>query len=664
MSTKYPHLFSPIVLGNQLFRNRIFNSPTGLEIDPEQYTKGYYERKAIGGAASVCIGDACPSINGRTRKSQINLWDDTEKQKLTDIAQSITRHGAVASMEILHAGNCSYYSADAYGAQLYGPVDGISPFGHEIKEMPEEMILQIIEEHAKAALYAKMSGYGMVTIHGGHGWLITQFLSHENKRTDKWGGTPEGRARLAIAIIDRIHQVCGPKYPVEIRIVGDEVYEGGYHIEEGITQAQLLSGHADLIHVSTGSHEVNEVFTITHPNMFLADGCNVHYAAEIKKHVKDTPIATVGALSEPELMEEIIASGQADVVEMARGLICDPDMPLKLQTGHDDEVRKCMRCLWCFSHHMFAATINCAINPEIGHEYEHEMINPPKVQKKILVAGGGIAGMEAALTAADRGHSVVLCEKGDRLGGALLCEEKVPFKEKLDQYINLQRRKIEREPNIEVKLNCEVTPETAAQVGADAIICALGAEPIKPAIPGIDGANVFQAEELYVAPEKAGDNVVILGAGLVGMELAIYLSMLGKKCTIVEMAPAPNDGGNCLHGLAISTELKKYGIHISTSTKAVEIKENGVLCEFTGVPAIAGFRFGMPEYPADGTEGTKFYEADTIAYAVGMRPRWAAADAIRDSAPEFYQVGDCVMPKNIWQATTQGHYAARDIGRM
>ncbi|MBQ1516224.1 MAG: 2-enoate reductase, partial [Lachnospiraceae bacterium] len=409
MSTKYPHLFSPIILGNQLFRNRIFNSPTGLEIDPEQYTKGYYERKAIGGSASVCIGDACPSIDGRTRGSQINLWDDTEKQKLTDIAQSITRHGAVASMELIHAGNCAYYSADHDGAQLYGPVDGVSPFGHEIREMPEEMILKVIEEHARAALYAKMSGFGMCTVHGGHGWLITQFLSHENTRKDKWGGTPEGRARLAIAIIDRIHQLCGPRYPVEVRIVGDEVYEGGYHIEEGITQAQLLSGHADLIHVSTGSHEVNEVFTITHPNMFLADGCNVHYAAEIKKHVKDTPIATVGALSEPELLEEIIASGQADVVEMARGLICDPDMPLKLQTGHDDEVRKCMRCLWCFSHHMFAATINCAINPEIGHEYEHEMINPPKVQKKILVAGGGIAGMEAALTAADRGHSVVLC---------------------------------------------------------------------------------------------------------------------------------------------------------------------------------------------------------------------------------------------------------------
>ena len=663
MSTKYPHLFQPIVLGKQLFRNRIFNSPTGLEINPERYTCGYYERKAMGGSASVCIGDACPSINGRTRESQINLWDREDCQKLTDMARSITRHGAVASMEILHAGNCSYYSADAYGAQLYGPVDGVSPFGHDIKEMPEEMILQVIEEHAKAALYAKSCGYGMVTVHGGHGWLITQFLSHENTRKDKWGGSIDNRARLAVAICDRIHEVCGKGYPVEMRIVGDEVYEGGYHIEEGIAQALQLEGHADLIHVSTGSHEVNDVFTITHPNMFLKDGCNVHYAAEIKKHVKTTPIATVGALSEPELLEEIIASGQADVVEMARGLICDPDLPIKLQTGHEDEVRKCMRCLYCFSEHMHSAVINCAINPEIGHEYEHGMDFTPKVQKKVLIVGGGMGGMQAAITAADQGHNVVLCEKNDRLGGALLCEEKVPFKEKLDQYIHLQRRLISRRPNIDVRLNTAVTPELAREIAPDVIIAALGARPVKPNLPGIDLPNVFGAEEIYYHPEKAGQNVVLLGGGLVGLELAIYLSMLGRKCTVVEMAPSLNDGGNNLHGLAISTELKRYDIHVSTSTKALEITDKGVLCEFTGVEPKPGFRFGMPCYYADGKEGTKLYEADTIIYSVGQRPLWEECDALRDCAPEFYQLGDCVMPKNIWQATSTGHYVARDLGR-
>jgi len=660
---KYSHLFEPIVLGKQLFRNRIFNSPTGVQIDPERYSCGYYERKAIGGAASVCVGDACPNEFGRVRPSQINLWNSDESQKLADIAGSITRHGAVASMEILDAGNCAAYSA-MLGAPLYGPVDGISPEGIEIHAMTEEKIYQVIEQHAKAALYAKRLGYGMVTIHGGHGWLITQFMDKSNNRKDQWGGCIENRARLAVAICDRIHQVCGRAFPVEIRIVGDEVYPGGYHIEEGIRQAQLLDGHADLIHVSTGSHEVEEVFTVTHPSMFLADGANVKYAAEIKKYVKNTPIATVGALSEPEQLEEIIASGKADVVELARGLICDPDLPIKLQRGKEDEVRKCMRCLYCFSSHMHSSIIPCAINPEIGHEYEMHEAPIRNVTKKVLIAGGGMAGMEAAITAADNGHQVVLCEKKAELGGALLCEENVPFKEKLGQYIALQRRLISRRENIQVRLNTEVTPELIREAAPDAVICALGARPIKPNIPGIDRENVFGAEEIYYAPEKAGENVVILGGGLVGLELSIMLSGLGKKCTVVEMMPNLNDGGNNLHGLALTGELKKYGVKISPATKAVSIGDDGVVCEYTGAEPAPAFRFGMGIFYPDGKEGTVTFPADTVIYAVGQRPLWDEANALRSIVPEFYQVGDCVAPKNIYEATHNAHYIARDLGRI
>ena len=659
MATKYPHLFQPIVIAKQKFRNRIFNSPTGQPVE----NLDYYERKAVGGAASVCIGDASPSSTRLSRDLQINLWDGGQKRQLTDIAYAITRHGAVASMEILDSGNCSYYSASV-GHPLLGPVDGVSPFGQEIHEMTEEQILAAIEDHAKAALYVKKLGFGMVTVHGGHGWLITQFLDKSNNRKDKWGGTPENRARLAVAIADRIHQVCGRGFPVEMRMVGDEVYEHGYHIEEGISQAKFLDGHVDLIHVSAGSHEVNDVFTVTHPSMFLEDGPNVKYAAEIKKHVTGTPIATVGGLSEPELLEEIIASGKADVVELARGLICDPDLPVKLRTGRDDEVRKCMRCLLCFSNHMQTNRIICAINPEIGHEKDSYFAPCAKMSKKILVAGGGMGGMQAALSAAKDGHKVILCEKRDRLGGALLCEEKVSFKEKLSQYIELQARLISREPNIEVRLNTEVTPAVAEEIKPDVIIAALGARPIVPTfIKGYDLPHVFGAEEIYYNPEKAGDNVVFLGGGLVGLELAIHLSQMGKKCTIIEMMPNLNDGGNNLHGLAISTELRKYGIKVSTATRALEITEKGVIGEFTGAEPKPGMRFGLPCYYPEAKEGTKLFEADTVVYSVGQRPLWEEADALRECAPEYYELGDCVNPKNIWAATHTAHYLVRDIGR-
>ncbi|MCQ2512306.1 MAG: FAD-dependent oxidoreductase [Lachnospiraceae bacterium] len=660
---KYSHLFEPIVLGNQLFRNRIFNSPTGVEIDPERYSCAYYERKAIGGSASVCIGDACPNEFGRVRPSRANLGTHHESHTLANRPHRISRHGAAASMEFLDAGNCATYSA-SLGAPLYGPVDGISPEGIPIHMMTEEQIYASIEQHAKSALYAKRLGYGMVTVHGGHGWLITQFLDPTNNRNDQWGGSIENRARLAIAICDRIHEVCGRGFPVEIRIVGDEVYPGGYHIEEGIKQAQLLDGHADLIHVSTGSHEVKEVFTITHPSMFLADGANVKYAAEIKKYVKNTPIATVGALSEPDQLEEIIASGQADVVELARGLICDPDLPIKLQRGKEDEVRKCMRCLFCFSEHMHSAIIPCAINPEMGHEYEMHDAPICNVKKKVLIAGGGMAGMQAAITAADNNHEVILCEKKSELGGALLCEENVPFKEKLGQYIALQKRFISRRNNIEVHLNTEVTPELIKEVSPDAVICALGARPVKPNIPGIDRDNVFSAEEIYYDPDKAGENIVILGGGLVGLELSIMLSGLGKECTVVEMMPNLNDGGNNLHGVALSCELKKCGVKVSPATKAVAINEDGVLCEYTGAKPAPESKFGMDNFYPDGTEGNVTFAADTVIYAVGQKPLREEANALRGIVPEFHQVGDCVVAKNIYEATHNAHYIAKDLGRM
>ena len=652
------------MIGGQLFRNRIFNAPTGLAIEPERYSVGYYERKAIGGAAMVCIGDGCPNIAGRARSSQIDLWDTTYRQSLADMAQSITRHGAVASMELLDAGTQANYSR-SLGYELYGPVEGVTAGGAPIRMMSEEKIMEVIEQHAKAAKYCQECGFNMVTIHGGHGWLITQFLSKENNRKDKWGGSIENRARLANAIIDRIHQVCGSRFPVEIRIVGDEVYEGGYDIEFGIDLARQLEGHADLIHVSTGSHEVPEVFTVTHPSMFLADGCNVKYAAEIKKHVKNTPIATVGALSDPDQLEEIIASGQADVVELARGLICDPDIPIKLAAGREDEVRRCMRCLFCFSHHMHASVINCAINPEIGHEYEltNNQIAAPKKLKKVLVAGGGIAGMQAALEAAERGHEVILCEKSEALGGALRCEKLVPFKKNLDNYIELQKRLIGKNGRIDVRLKTEVTPELAKEIAPDVILAALGARPIKPNIPGIDGPNVVGAEELYYAPEKAGKNVVILGGGLVGMELAIFLSMLGRKCTVVEMLPDLNAGGNNLHALAVYWQLRKYGIHATTGTKALEITDRGVLCEYVGTTPSEKSVFDMPKIYPDGQSGTHLYEADTVVYAVGQRPLTAEAVALRDCAPEFAAIGDCVVSKDIWTATRTAYYIARDIGR-
>jgi 2,4-dienoyl-CoA reductase-like NADH-dependent reductase (Old Yellow Enzyme family)/thioredoxin reductase len=646
---KYPHLFEPITIGNTVFRNRIFGSPTGpsnlsSHNLPTPETCAYYERKALGGAASVCVGDcSADSVHGRTGSSRLKLDEPGISSALGKLADAISRHGAVASVELQHGGSHSFGSADD-GNTVYGPVACTDENGRRVLEMTEEIMELTIKKFADAAALAKRCGFGMVTIHGGHGWLISQFVSPvSNTRTDRYGGSIENRCRFPIAICDAVRKAVGPGFPIEIRISGSECHPGGYDIDEGIEIAKQLDGHVDIIHVSAGSHEVWDVFTVTHPSMFLEDGANVRYAAEVKKHIKKSYVATIGALADPVLMEEIIASGKADIVEVARGLFADPDLPLKARTGCEDDITKCMRCLACFSNLMAKGQFLCALNPVIGHEFEAKFDIQPAKKKRVLIAGGGIGGMQAALTAAERGHDVILAEKSDRLGGALRCEDSVPFKKHLAEYLELQAKRV-RQAAIDIRLNTTVTPELAESLNPDIIIAALGARPVIPGIKGIDGSNVFLAEEIYYHPEKAGKRVVLLGGGLVGAELGIHLANMDRDVTIVEMLPELNNGGNMLQGLAIGIELRKLGIKVHLNTRALEITDKGILTE--------------------SPDGQKLFEADTVICAVGQRPLREEAAALRFCAPEFYQIGDCLTPKNITEATKAAYNIARDIGRI
>jgi len=643
---KYPHLFEPIELAGTIFRNRIFAAPTGWMDKYENGTlppeaAAYYARKARGGAAAVTLGecrvdtDFCDAPNHYTR-----MDDPSHRNGLARCADDIRRYGAVASVELQHAG--MYENRDlglkgeASRGLAYGPVD-CELDGRIILAMDEAFIERTIRKFAQAAAFAKSCGYGMVTVHAGHGWLMSQFLSPAlNTRKDKWGGPDiENRARLLVATLDAIRKEVGPRFPIEVRISGSECYSGGYDIEEGIRIAKQIDGHCDLIHVSAGSHEVDEVFTVTHPSMFLPDACNAVYAEAIKQHVR-TPVATVGAHGNPEIMEELVASGKVDVVEIARGLMADPDLVNKIRAGQETEVRKCMRCLACFSGLLHNGQFHCAINPEIGRETEYAVPVPAKKVKTVLVAGGGVGGMQAALTAAERGHKVILCEKTGELGGALRCERSVPFKQKLDEYLNQQAFRVAR-AGVDVRLNTEVTPELASSLQPDVIIASPGARPVKPPIPGIDGKNVFSAEYVYTHAEECGEKVVILGAGLVGIELGIYLAMLGRKVQLIEMLDHVNDGGNNLHMKALDVEIKKYKIGVNLSTRAEEITPEGVI------------------------GNGKLFPADTVIYAVGQRPQREAAVALHACAPEFYLLGDCVAPANIMNATSAADAVARRI---
>ena len=643
---KYPHLFEPIVLGGTVFRNRVFSSPQGFyNVGPECYPNdacaAFFARKAEGGVASVCIGDCI--VDGKTGTHYPFLMRIDEQDSLpgfAEYASQVSRRGAVASVELSHAGIYAQAVAQR-GDPVYGPVEMEGQYGH-VLEMPESEIERIIGCYARAAAFAKGAGCGMVTIHGGHGWMLAQFWNKNiNTRKDKWGGESiENRMRFSIEVCKAIRKAVGRNFPIEFRMSGSECCEGGYDIDEGVEFAKRLDGVVDLIHVSAGHHQQMDAMVITHPSMFCEDGCNAKYAREIKKHVK-TPVATVGAFTDPAMMEEVIASGGADVVEFARQTLADPDFMVKARTGREDEIGRCMRCMSCFASTGAGRHFHCAINPETGHELEYRAMPPVKEKKTVLVAGGGVGGMEAALTAAKRGHKVILCEKGPKLGGVLLCEDKVPFKTHLKEYLERQAMLCAR-AGVEIRLNTTVTPQYAVAQKADVLIAALGARPVKPPVEGIDGANVYAAEEIYLDASKAGQKVVILGAGLVGVEMAIFLAQQGREATLVEILDRPNLENAAMHAMAVMKELRQRKIPMRLNTRATKIRPDGVEIE--------------------GPEGKGFLEADTVIYAAGMRAQRDEAIALSQCAPEFVMLGDCQTPKNIIAATQTAHTAAMLIG--
>ena len=376
MKRKFPHLSSPITIGRVTFRNRMFSAPMGGTditndgcIGPK--STAFYELRGKGGAAAVTVSECM--VHPKTDGSHAYHLDTTILNSLaaaTYTADAIHRHGAVPSLELSHSGMyAGTYMTDKtkqHEMHQWGACDTVRADGVKVKALSEEMIQEIVEAYGQTAALAKRAGFGMIMIHGGHGWLLNQFLSpYFNKRTDKYGGSLENRCRLAKEVLQSVREAVGPGFPIEFRMSGSELFEGGYDLEEGVRIAQELESYIDLLHVSAGTYQRG--FGDTHPSMFKEHGCNVYLAAEIKKHVS-IPVATIGALNDPEQMEEIIASGKADVVYMARALLADPFLPRKIMENRDDEIVKCLRCFTCMAERAATATRRCTVNPLIGEE--------------------------------------------------------------------------------------------------------------------------------------------------------------------------------------------------------------------------------------------------------------------------------------------------------
>lgn len=570
--------------------------------------------------------------------------DDPEVMPSLILAtDAIRRHNAIPAIEILHPGGRA--NPEYYDGPIWAPSDAPGHLGKDYTALDEKTIDYIVNCFANAAEMAWLGGVEMVMIHGGHGWLLHEFLSPlNNHRTDKFGGSLENRARISLMVVDAIRRRC-PELLIEFRLSGSELVEGGLTIDDQVEFAKLLDGKVDLIHVTAGTFHNPETNQHMVPSMFHPFGVNVEFAAAIKKAVK-TPVAVVGGLDEPELMEQVLAEGKADIIAVGRSIIADAQMPDKLRGGRADDVTPCIRCNHCISESFVpyvkysSRLTRCSVNPVAGREYTEKDVCPALIPKKVLVIGGGPAGMEAAITLADRGHQVILAEKSGRLGGAIRFAGHVSFKSKLDQLMQVLIRRVERR-KITVMLNTGMTPELARSLRPDAIVCAIGADPIVPPVPGVDLEIAVSAVGMHEHMEEIGQNVVILGGGLVGCEESILLGELGKKVTVLEMKPELCRDAPFLHHEAVLLEMERLGITARTGMQCTGILPDGVTAEQDGK------EIKLP--------------ADTVIIAAGLAPKLDEAESFRSCAPEFWKIGDCRQARNVRLAIHEGYDAGSYI---
>ncbi|WP_278389919.1 FAD-dependent oxidoreductase [Acidaminococcus fermentans] len=648
MLRKFPHLSSPITIGRTTFRNRIFSAPMGGTditndgcIGPK--STAFYELRARGGAGAVTVSELM--VHPATDGSHAYHLDESILNSLaaaTCTADAIRRHGAIPSIELSHSGQfAGTYMTDKnrqHNLHQWGPSDGVRADGVPVRALTQELIDDIVAAYGHAAGLAKRAGFEMVMIHGGHGWLINQFLSPLfNHRTDAYGGSLENRTRFAVEVLQAVRAAVGPFFPIEFRMSGAEFTEGGYGLDEGVKIAQAIEPYADLLHVSAGTYQ--KTFGITHPSMFEDHGRNVYLAAEIRKHVSK-PVATIGGLTDPAMMEEIIASGKADVVYMARQLLADPETPRKIDEGREEEIVHCLRCFTCMAERAATGTRRCTVNPLIGRELDGTEVQPAPVRKKVVVVGGGPGGLYAAYTAARRGHRVVLMEKEGEVGGILKSEQAIPFKKEMYGLAHTYEL-LARKAGAEIRLHTEATPETVEAEQPDALIIAAGSRPLVPPIKGLDGDNVVIVNNYYREKDKVGDHVVVFGGGLAGCECAIHLGREGKKVEIVEMRPTLAPDANVRHRPLLLAEIAKTAT-VHTGYKGMEVAREGILC-------------------TDPSGAQVLVPGDTVICALGQRSRTDVVEALRDCAPFVRVIGDAAKVSTITNAVYWGHWAAMDI---
>jgi 2,4-dienoyl-CoA reductase-like NADH-dependent reductase (Old Yellow Enzyme family)/thioredoxin reductase len=631
MDGRYAHIFKPIRIGPLTSKNRVEVSPAEPflctkdgQITPEFIA--FTESFARGGAGIVTVGDS-PINQAYADENHfvVNLSDPFIVHGLVRLTDAIHRHGALASIEL------------NLRSHLF-PAD-----------MSRGDIRRIIQDFTDCAARCKRGGFDMVMLHGGHGHTVAQFYSPlMNKRGDEYGaGSFENRCRFAFELLDSVRGAIGGDMAIDWRMSGDELTPGGVGADEAVEFARAVQDRLDLIHISAGNMYEPSSMNYTIQPTYMPMATNVALAERFKRELR-IPVTTVGSFN-LELAEAAVRDGKADVVAMIRQFIADPECVNKAARGDGDMIRPCIRCCICTGDdpHGCPKPLRCSVNPASGRNPDYDVIRPTRSPKKVVIAGGGAAGLEAARRASERGHSVVLFEKGPELGGTLIAAGSNSLKDDVRRYAQWSVRSALAAPGVDVRLNTEATRSAVEAERPDAVIVATGSEQFAPDIPGLRGDNVCFAAELDLGVKTAGRRVVIVGAGLTGTETAVALTRDGREVTLIDALDIPDIDARGSASMSVVMSLR----HMAAQA-GVEVRE--------GLTALAFTDEGVVVRDRDG--GQETLSCDTVALSMGVRPVSGLAEELRSMDAPVIMAGDCAgRPGNITSAVLGGFYAAMKV---
>lgn len=643
--SKYPYLFSPGKIGNLELKNRIVMTAMGtgysnLDGTPSDRIIKYYEERAKGGVGLIVTEvTRVNDDHGVATPGQITVTREEHIEPLRKLANTVHKYGTKIFVQLHHPGRQTYSSM--IGGQ---PVVAPSPIPcglcqQETKELTTEEVEGIVQDFINGAKIAKAAGVDGVQLHGAHGYLINQFLSpYTNRRTDKYGGSFEKRLTFIKEIIEGIRRECGEDYPLMVRLTVEEflpsagIHEKGLELRDGVRIVKALEEMGiDAIDVSAGMYET--INTAIEP-MSYPQGWRVYLAEAVKKEV-NIPVIAVSAIRDPQFAEDLLEQGKLDFVGMGRTFLADPEWANKAKEGREEDIRKCISCLYCFET-VFEGNLQCAVNARLGREIEFGELQKDGEGRTVAVIGAGPAGMESARILAMRGFKPVIFEKTGEIGGQLLLANKPPYKEQINWLIDYQKTQLEK-LKVQIRLNTEATVEELKKLDPYAVIVATGASPAIPPIEGSDRDNVYSPGEILTGQaELEGKRVIVVGSGMTGLETAQFLAEKGNYVSVYEMLDEIGPGVYFQNLIDITSHLDKFDVNMVTGHKLVKIIDGQAIFEKTK------------------TKEKVSIAADAVVLSLGVKPNNELVDELKENFRNVKVVGDAKEPRKIGQAIKEG----------